>query len=295
MQTFTMNWKQSTIVFLMTIAFLFAGKAIAQTDININNTNLLRVGGSVTVLANQVVENAQAVGGSVIIEPNGRVTQSATAIGGNVILKPGARIDGDAYAIGGKVTLAEGATIGGSSGTFDDRYDGRGMMGMHQNRYLPMYSFHAGFRILSAIVAAILGAILLRTAPSLLPNLAATVSQYPGKSGLWGLGAIVTFVVLTIFLAITIVGIVLIPLFSLFISLTSLVGSLGISLFVGQQVMKNNSRSNLQQFLVGLAIITLLSLIPWIGGIIVFASSIFGLGSILVWKWGNPQPPILGS
>lgn len=295
MKTFTVNWKQLAIVFLMTIAFIFAGKAIAQTDININNTNLLRVGGSVTVLANQVVENAQAVGGSVIIEPNGRVTQSATAIGGNVILKPGARIDGDAYAIGGKVIQSPGATIGGSNGTFDDRYDGRGMMGMHQNRYLPMYSFHAGFRILSAIVAAILGAILLRTAPSLLPNLAATVSQYPGKSGLWGLGAIVTFVVLTIFLAITIVGIVLIPLLSLFISLTSLVGSLGISLFIGQQVMKNNSHSNFQQFLVGLLIVTALALIPFVGGIVVFASSIFGLGSILVWKWGKPQPPILGS
>ncbi len=96
MQSFTVNWKQLVVMFFMTIAFIFAGKAIAQTDINVNNTKQLRVGGSVTVLANQVVENAQAIGGSVIIEPNARVTQTATAIGGNVVLKPGARIDGDA-------------------------------------------------------------------------------------------------------------------------------------------------------------------------------------------------------
>ncbi len=97
-----MNWKQSIVIFFATIAFLFAGNAItgadsklfAQTDININNTNLFRLGGSVTVAENQVVENAHAIGGSVIIQPNARVTQSASAICGNVVLKSGARIDG---------------------------------------------------------------------------------------------------------------------------------------------------------------------------------------------------------
>lgn len=69
------------------------------------------MGGNVTVVEKQVVENAIAIGGSAIVQPNGRVTQTAIAIGGNIILKQGARVDGDAYAIGGKVVLAEGATI----------------------------------------------------------------------------------------------------------------------------------------------------------------------------------------
>jgi hypothetical protein len=104
-------------------------------------------------------------------------------------------------AIGGKVQIAFGATIGGSKSTFDDRYDERGMMGMHRerDRFLPMYFFHATFRIFSAIVAGILGVTLLQTAPNFLPNLAATVRQYPGQSGLWGLGAIVAAIALSIF------------------------------------------------------------------------------------------------
>ncbi len=111
----TMNWKRWTIVFIATIVFLFAGNAMsttgyicAQTDLNINNTNLIRLGGNITVAEKQVVENAIAIGGSAIVQPNGRVTQTAIAIGGDVILKQGARIDGDAYAIGGKVVQAEG-------------------------------------------------------------------------------------------------------------------------------------------------------------------------------------------
>ncbi len=291
-----MNWKQLIVIFLITIAFLFAGNAIAQTDVNINNTNLFRLGGSVTVAENQVVENAHAIGGSVIIQPNARVTQSAGAIGGSVVLKPGARIDGDAYAIGGKVQIAEGATIGGSKSTFDDRYDERGMMGRHRDRngFLPMYFLHATFRIFSAIFAAIVGIILFRTAPDFLPNLAATVRQYPGESGLWGIGAIVALVVMNIFLAITLIGIPLIPLLSLFVSLKSLVGALGISLFVGQEVTKRQERTSIQQFAIGLLIITVLALIPFLGGIVVFFVSLFGLGALIAWKLGKTQPPVLG-
>ncbi len=290
-----MRWKHLTIMFISTIVFLFTGNAIAQTDLNIKNTNLVRLGGNVTVVEKQVVENAIAIGGSAIVQPNGRVTQTAIAIGGNVILNQGSRVDGDAYAIGGQVVQAEGATIGGSKGIFDDQYNERGMMGMHRdrNRFLPMYFFHASFRIFSAIVGAIVGIILLQTAPRFLPNLAATMRQYPGQSALWGIGAVFTLVALNIFLALTLIGIPLIPLLSLMVSLTSLVGALGISLFIGQQVVKSDRQSSLQQFLIGLLIVTILALIPFFGGIVVSVVSLLGLGSILVWKLGKAQPPIL--
>jgi hypothetical protein len=295
MKIFTINWKPLITLFILTIALLLTGNAIAQTDININSTNLIRLGGSVTVVEKQVVENAISIGGSTIVQPSGRVTQTAIAIGGNVILKQGARVDGDAYAIGGKVVQAEGATIGGSQSIFNDQYDQRDMMRMHRdrNQFFPMYFFHAGFRIFSAIVGAVLGIILLRTAPPFLPNLAATARQYPGQSALWGIGAMFIFVALTIFLAITLIGIPLIPLLSLVMSLTSLVGALGISLFIGQQVVKSDRQSSLQQFSIGLLIVTILALIPFVGGIVVAVVSLFGLGSLLAWKLGKAQPPIL--
>jgi hypothetical protein len=71
---------------------VFAGNSLAQTDVNIDNTNLVRFGGSVTVAENQTVENASAFGGSVTISPNARVLDTAIAFGGDVILKKGARV-----------------------------------------------------------------------------------------------------------------------------------------------------------------------------------------------------------
>jgi hypothetical protein len=279
------------LAFIATICLIFAGNALAQTDININNTNLIRFGGSVTVPANQVVENAHAFGGNVTISPNARVTDTAIALGGDVILKAGSRVDGDAYSIGGKIVQEPGSTIGGERATFNDR---NGMMSGSYGRhsFFPWYFFHTMFRISAAVVAAILGLIIIQTSPQFLPNLAAKLRQYPGLTALWGIGAIVSIIFVSVFLAITLIGIPLIPLISLSTIVASLVGSLGVALFVGQ--LPNNDRKQpvSQQFLVGLAILTGLSLIPFLGGLVVTLVNLFGLGVILLWQFGRENPQI---
>jgi hypothetical protein len=95
-----------------------------------------------------------------------------------------------------------------------------------------------------------------------------------------------------VFLAITLIGIPLIPLLSLTVIITSLVGSLAVALFVGQSLVSNRNWLLQQQFLVGLAILTVLTLIPFFGGLIVFLVNMFGLGVILLWKLGREKPPI---
>jgi acetyltransferase-like isoleucine patch superfamily enzyme len=72
-----MKWQQLILAFIATICLIFAGNALAQTDIKIDNTNLVRFGGSVTAAANQTVENANAFGGNVTVLPNARVLDAA--------------------------------------------------------------------------------------------------------------------------------------------------------------------------------------------------------------------------
>ncbi len=287
-----MKWRQLMLAFIATICLIFAGNALAQTDVNINNTNLIRFGGSVIVPENQAVENALAFGGSVTVSPNAKVLDTAIAFGGDVVLKKGAQVEGDAYSFGGKIVQEPGATITGERATFSDRH---GMMyGANRGRssFFAQYFFSALFRISAAVVAAILGLIILHTSPQFLPNLARKLRQHSGLSALWGIGAIVSFVFATIFLAITLIGIPLIPLLSLTAVITALVGSLGVALFVGQCLVRDGNRSLQQQFLVGLAILTVLTLIPFFGGLVVFLVNLFGLGVILLWKFGTARPEI---
>jgi hypothetical protein len=286
-----MKWQQLILAFIATTCLIFAGNALAQTDININNTNLVRFGGDVSVPANQTVDNASAFGGNVTVLPNARVLDTAIAFGGDIIVKAGARVDGDAYSFGGKIVQEPGAIIGGEKATFSDRH---GMMYGSYGRqsFFAQYFFSAMFRICAGVVAAILGLIVLQTSPQFLTDLAIKLRRDPGLTALWGIGGIVAIIFGTVFLAITLIGIPLIPLLSLSAVVTSLFGSLGVALFVGESLDKNAKQPTSQQFLIGLAILTVLALIPFLGGLVVFLINLFGLGVILLWKFGRAQPQI---
>jgi hypothetical protein len=295
-----MKWQQWILAFIATVCMIFAGNALAQTDINLNNTNLIRFGGSITVPENQIVENAIAFGGNVTVSPNAKVLDTAIAFGGDVILQKEARVEGDAYSFGGKIVQEPGAIVSGEKATFSDSpletlRDRHGMMyGADRGRssFFAQYFFSAIFRLSAAIVATILGLIILQTSPQFLPNLATKLRQHSGLTALWGIGAIVSFIFATIFLAITLIGIPLIPLLSLTAAIAAFVGSLGVALFVGQCLVRNSNRSLQQQFLVGLAIVTVLTLIPFFGGLVVFLVNLFGLGVILLWKFGTEKNQI---
>ncbi|WP_341738614.1 hypothetical protein [Microcoleus sp. CAWBG640] len=287
-----MKWQQLILAFIATICLIFAGNALAQTDINLNNTNLIRFGGSVTVPENQVVENAIAFGGSVTVSSKAKVLDTAIAFGGDVIMKQGARVEGDAYSFGGKILQEPGAIVGGERATFSDRH---GMMygsDRGKSSFFVHYFFSAIFRACSAVVAAILGLIILHTSPQFLPSLATKLRQHPGLTALWGIGAIVSFVFAGVFLALTLIGIPLIPILSLTAVMTALVGSLGVTLFVGQALVSKGDRSLQQQFLIGLAILTVLTLIPFFGGLVVCLVNLFGLGALLLWQFGREKPQI---
>lgn len=284
-----MKWRRLVLAFIATICFIFAGNALAQTDININNANLIRFGGSITVPENQTVENALAFGGSVTLSPNAKVIDTAIAFGGDVILQKGAQVEGDAYSFGGKIIQKPSAIIEGERATFSDRH---GMMydsNRGRSSFFAHYFFSAIFRISAAVTATILGLIVLHTSPRFLPNLATELRQHFSLTALWGIGATVAILFASMFLAITLIGIPLIPLLILTTIITSLVGSLGVALFVGQRLTHSDNRSLQQQFLVGLAVLTILSLIPFLGGLVVFLINLFGLGVILLWKFGGEK------
>ncbi len=110
------SWLKLILISILSailFAPIFSTIALAQADIDINNDNIIRLGGDVRILKNTVVDNAHAIGGDVTIEEGARVRQTAIAIDGDVILQKNARVDGDAYAVAGEVITEEGATIAG--------------------------------------------------------------------------------------------------------------------------------------------------------------------------------------
>jgi hypothetical protein len=268
-------------------AIFFSVTALAQADININNTNIIQFGNDVTVAPKQSVESAIAIGGTVRIQQGARVTESAIAIDGDVILEKGARVDGDVYAVGGKIITEEGAIIDGASGTALE--NGRwGMYGFRRRGgFISRYLFNTAFHLLNVLISTIIGVLIILWRPNFLLNLAATVSHYPIQSGLWGLGGLFAVIVVIIVLAISLIGIPLLPLVALAVMITVLVGTLGVALWLGQRILTTRERSPMQQFLIGMLILGLIGLIPVLGNLVLLVVNILGFGVLLAWWLGN--------
>lgn len=276
-------------------AILFSVASLAQADININNENIIRVGGDVIVPSNQVVENALAIGGDVTIQEGTRVTQTAIAIGGDVILEEGVRVDGDAYSVGGEVIIEEGASIGGASGTVleNGRWNVNGSRRRGIDGFLGRYLFGSAFHLLNVVVGTIIGVLILLWRPNFLLTLAATIAQYPLQSGLWGLGGLFAVILLIILLAVSLIGIPLLPLVGLVVAITALLGTLGVALWLGQITWQASARSAVQKFLLGMLILALIGLIPILGGLVLSVANIFGFGAILAWQVGKVRPEVM--
>ena len=189
------------------------------------------VGGSVTVPANtRVSGDAVAVGGSVDVR--GRVTGDAVAIGGSVRVRPGGTVDGDAVSMGGQVEREGNGVIAGqvieigvlpwvTGEGFSGRFGGL-------RRAVEWSPFrHGPFGMLASFVRHLLvwgfvALIALLIVPKRLDAMARALPADPGRAavhgvvgGLLTLPALLILVVVAIItcvvLAITVIGLVLIP------------------------------------------------------------------------------------
>lgn len=268
---------------------VFSTVGSAQTDININDRNIIRFGEDVIVPANEELDNAYAFGGDVTLESGAHVTDTAIALGGDVILESDARIDGDAYAIGGEVITADGAIVGGESGVLAQEWGWRMARNRGWNGFGLYYLSSLASHVLLTLISAGIGVLLMRWRPGFLPSLAETVRQFPLQSIFWGLGGIVAAIGLVILLAISIIGILLLPPISVIITASVWVGSLGIALWLGEKIWSKPDHTPTEQFLMGVLILGVIGLVPLAGGLVIAIANLVGFGALVTWLINKQQ------
>ncbi|MEB3337278.1 MAG: hypothetical protein VKJ46_07455, partial [Leptolyngbyaceae bacterium] len=279
----------------MLLLCLCWGSAIAQTRFSSNN--LITFGSDAIVAEKQVVKNVTAIAGSVKILNGGYVTGDAVAIGGDVALKSGVRVDGDVSAIGGAILKEEGVTIGGSAAAVL----GEGQSVFHNLKrwgllgfLMQVYLFSAAVYGLVVATIAGIGIVVMLIVPDVLPPITAAIDQFPLRSGLWGLGATISVIMLTNLTTGSLLGTALLPVVNLLVILTVLLGAISMGRLIGHRIPIVANRPPLQQFLVGMLILALVGLIPVAGGLVLVALTFFGFGGVLFAQLEKQQLGQLG-
>lgn len=216
----------------------------------------VKFGGSITVNKGESVQEAVAIVGSVRVDGeverdvvavggrvtiNGRVGGTVTAVGGGVRLGPNAEVMGDVVSVGGSIQREEGARIHGHV-----QEVGPGDRGWDRDVGFFPWGFWGGttdvfWELIGLLVLGLLVCLCLLVARRSVDRTDHYVATEPLQAGLIGLAAQVLFfpllLIVTVLLAISIVGCVLFllyPFFFLGLLLAALVGYAAVAYRLGR-------------------------------------------------------------
>jgi len=264
--------------------------------------SIVQFGSDITVEAGTKARRVVSFGGQVTV--NGTVEKDVVAVGASVVLSRGALVEGDVVSIGGTVVRGRGAEIRGSvtainttnfwafvSSAVEDEAEGWSWV-------LAVISLAIFFCLL---IIAMLVTVLI---PKPIAVISTTIREETLRSSLWGLLALILAVPLAILLAISVIGIVLIPLEVVIMTVAALTGFIAMSQLVGRQMyalVKRRNQGIVRETFWGLIILWFAGWIPYIGPIVKVLAVVLGLGGVIFSRFGTrmkglhvqpPPPPV---
>jgi hypothetical protein len=245
-------------------------------------------GRSLTIDAGETVDKAVAIGGSVTVA--GHVRRDAVAIGGSVTLLPGAHVEGDAVAIGGAVSVPEGATLEGDNVGLGGPVPATvGSMtrwmagGPHM---LPAFRF--GARLVRAFLLFVIAILIAAAFPGVLRRVQAYLLGRPGLSALGGAAILLGFVPLCVLLAVSVIGIPLIPVAVMLLVALMLFGFAVSAAWLGERIPAGGEqKSAVRAVAWGGAVLALVGLVPWIGTAVLVVVAAVAAGATLLSRFGR--------
>ncbi len=233
------------------------------------------------------VESAVAIGGSVTVV--GKVKEDAVAVGGSVYLKDWSEVGGDAVSIGGKVEKEPRAVVKGNVSEVSIPFLAAKCAELGTCK--PVAGLTA-FAILSFIGYLVLVVVLVALFPNQLGKVSAAVEGSLLKTFLWGALIVILFVPVIILLAISIAGIILIPVWMIIFGVGMLFGYIAAAHFIGRKILKAfklNVKTMMVEALVGVIILAVVGLVPFLGFIIKAVVSCMGLGGVALTRFGTEK------
>lgn len=247
------------------------------------------MGGSGRIEADEVVDSAVVLGGSLTIL--GRVRGDAVVMGGSLELEPGAVVEGDTVTMGGSLIVPDGATVMGEQinmegdlGAIVSEAIGFG----HPFEYnIRWPSFSAVLLQLLALVA--LALLLMAFAADRVHRVRTYLFDNPARSAFAGLGLLVGFVPLCLLLCVSLVGIPLIPIVLVAVIVLCVMGLTAFAGFLGDKLpLFQDKKTPVTAMLLGMALISVVAFIPVVGAIVTCLLAVFTAGAALLTRFGTP-------
>jgi cytoskeletal protein CcmA (bactofilin family) len=201
----------------------------------------------------------------------GVVNGDVVSIADKVVLGPRARVDGDLSYGDKKPVVPPGAKVGGDIKRVSV---GKATGGLG-------VAVGIGLWIAFTVSMLVLGAVLL----ALFPRAAAVVYELArervGMAFVWGIVTFIAAPIVGLVLLVTVIGLPLGLLLLLLIAPLYAFGYVAAAYGLGQRIL-GAERGRFVAFIVGLAILRVIAIVPVLGGIVGFLATVFGLGLLVM-------------
>jgi hypothetical protein len=273
------------------VLFLILGLILCSVaTVRAESPSVVKIGSDLTVEEGTKVHNVLVLGGQVTVE--GTVENYVTAIGGSVVLANTAVVGGNVFCLGGIVVRGRGAEVRGSITEINSNDISQAVTNALSEEWegwswifaIISMSIFLGLLIITIVTVLLL--------PKPIRLISAAIMEKPFKVTAWGLGGLVLIVPLAVLLAISVVGIVLIPLEMTIVLCAVLIGFISASQLVGRKlfsVFKRNDQSMMREAVWGLIVLWLIGWIPYVGWMVKVCAIVLGLGAVLLTRFGTNQ------
>lgn len=253
--------------------------------------NIIAFGGDI-IIEGRVKENVVALGGTIVL--SGEVGDTVLGIGSTITLRPTAVIRGDLVSLGGVLNKEPGCLIQGDTVYFKSSellsriFRG----GIFSFPFVPLLLI---FKVMTMFVWLLLAVVVVALFPR---QLAFASGQI--RSSFWptlGVGALtlVVFITLLVFSALLSILLIGIP-FLLFLIAVGLVikifGQVVLFYFFGESIGRafgSRTLSPLLVVVIGLVVVSLITLVPFLGFLFSFCLSLIAWGAVIRTKFGTTE------
>jgi hypothetical protein len=261
-------------------------------DVDEEVFDAIAMGGSLTVRG-KVRGDAIALGGPVTIEAGAIVDGDVVALGGSVRVAAGARVVGDITAVGGPVDIDPDATVEGQQlrvgGSLGGLISGL-VRSVASASDAPPFALYALWGVVRAVALVVVALLVLAFLPERVERVRGFLTTRPGASALGGLAIAVGFVPMIVLLCISIVGIPLVPVVLVAVAALLAMGITAAATWLGDRLpVLAGRKSPFVALLLGVAVLTLVDLIPIVGGLVVIVLAFAAGGAALFSRFGEPE------
>ncbi|MDP2913384.1 MAG: hypothetical protein Q8N91_05185 [Candidatus Omnitrophota bacterium] len=268
----------------LSIFIIVIGLTLSASCAFARGRDIVKIATDIDIPKDMIAGDVVAIGGNVTV--SGRVENNVVAIVGSVTLSAGSSVGGQVVVVGGELIQHPAAGIGGR------------ITQVYMPRFIPSFTDLLGGGWLAVWVTISILALLGFLGISIL--LAALIPDHVGAAVnalersfiamlMWGILWMILIVPIAVLLAISIVGIILIPLEIILVVLAMIIGYIASAIYIGKNILLSFKKvpPPFVDAILGILLLALIGFVPFVGPVIKALFLIAGFGAVLTTRFGT--------